>query len=60
MIRLLRDRRREVTEAGWSLIEILIGIAIILILMTSVGLAIVGNVDKARQAAACTKQIGHL
>ena len=39
-------------EDGWSLIEILIGIALVLVLMTSVGLAIVGNVDRARRTAA--------
>jgi len=39
-------------EEGWTLVEILVGIAIVLILMTSVGVVIVGNIDRARQTAA--------
>jgi general secretion pathway protein G len=40
------------SEAGWTLVEIMVGIAIVLILMTSVGVVLVGNIYKARQAAA--------
>ncbi|HUV08718.1 MAG TPA: type II secretion system major pseudopilin GspG [Spirochaetia bacterium] len=39
-------------DEGWTLIEILIGITIVLILMTSIGVMVVGNVDRARQATA--------
>jgi len=39
-------------QAGWTLVEIMVGIAIVLILMTSVGVVLVGNIYKARQAAA--------
>ena len=42
----------KLKNGGFSLIEILIGIAIVLILMTSVGVAVIGNIDKARIAAA--------
>ena len=40
------------SQAGWTLVEIMVGIAIVLILMTSVGVVLVGNIYKARQAAA--------
>ncbi len=39
-------------QEGWTLVEIMVGIAIVLILMTSVGVVLVGNIYKARQAAA--------
>ena len=45
-------QERRSTEDGWTLVEILVGIAIVLILMTSVGVVIVGNIDRARQTAA--------
>ena len=48
----MNPQKRKKNEEGFSLIEILIGIAIILILMTSVGFAIMGNVGRARRVAA--------
>ncbi len=50
--RKVRKPRRAKGQEGWSLIEILVGISIVLILMTSVGIAVMGNVDKARRTAA--------
>lgn len=39
-------------EAGWSFVETLVVIAIVLILTTSVGIAVVGNIGKAKEVSA--------